>query len=94
MKKIITVVVRNLSFVLEIRYPESDNNFLVSCFLCSVNIIEKETKVERIKKPHHLNLLTCHSVNRIGNIVDSANQCKLYNIFNPVFDTVNFQLNE
>ena len=31
-----------------------------------VDIIEKETKVERTKKPRHINLLTCHGANHIG----------------------------
>ena len=35
MKKMITVEVRNLSFVLEIWYSEFDNNILTNCFLWS-----------------------------------------------------------
>ena len=42
-----------------------------------VDIIEKEKKLERTKKPHHFNLLTFHSGNHIGNTVNSANQCKM-----------------
>ena len=41
------------------------------------DIIEKETKVEQAKKPHHFNLLTCHSTNHVGNTVNSANQCNM-----------------
>ena len=77
MKKMITMVVRNLAFGLEIPHAEFDDNFLMNCFLWSGWHNWEETKVERTKKPHYFNFLTCHSANHIGNTENSANQCNM-----------------
>ena len=77
MKKIITMVVKHLSFVLEIPHSEFDNNFLINCFLWSDWHKEKETKLEETKKPDHFNLLTYQRANHIGNTANSANQCNM-----------------